>query len=594
MAALHASRSKTLLWVTIVLMASWITVSLTPVHSAPPHSWSAPAAANPAPGGGFNEGAAGAFVAGKFYYLEHGGGLWHFDPTVVASTWVADPAPPFTHFHGMATMAHAPGPGGCGTPADEIFVVVSPAGVGRFHPTCGWYPTSAPPPTGFTDWSSVVTLGSRVYVFDGFGGNTNSYDPVANTWNAAGFHPAPPLANMAVTAAVAHGGVAYLFGGENAGPSDDVQIFSPTIGAGGTWIATYTTPATGAMPTARGWAVAGVCANEIYVMGGDSSGGGVGNLATVEIFDTTAPPASAWSTGPVMINPQAEMAAGLVSNSAGTMVAMTGWSTAFPGNSDQVQVLSATCTGNPPPPKARINCRATAIEVTETDQTGAIGNAYSNHAQSTADAKVQPVPASIPATPLDPPANPQATGTAQDAGFSYTHPSGVSVQMKNVFSECKAYAAYTGALVSGHVYGRAGIEDLTISTSLLSFGFHVEAADFEMNTWGSSSSGIQANYACDQVEVDLTGLAKPVAICTHTSNTFTVGLTGTTVTISTPEVSNTGAIYDGVLLRIVIDDPTTTRAEIEIGHVEIDEASISAAATPATYIPNTGCLVLCT
>lgn len=578
MVAQRPAPAKALLWTGIVLLGALTAISIPPAGSAPPHSWSAPAASNPAPGASINEGAAGAFVNGQFYYLEHGGGMWHFDPTV-PSAWVADAAPPRTHLHGMATMAHGPGPGGCGFVTDEIFVVVSPIGVDRFHPTCGWHPTSTS--LSVTDWPTVVTLGSLVYVFDE-AGFADSYDPVTDTWTGTGgAHPAMPIPNDAVTAAVAHGGLAYLFGGENAGPRQDVQIFDPS--GGGSWIATYTTVATGAMPTARGWAVAGVCGDEIYVMGGDSMGPGTGNLDTVEIFNTAAPPPSAWSTGPNMLAPQAEMAAGLVSNGAGTMVAMTGWSTAFPGNSDMVQVLDANCGG----PTDAVTCQAAAIEVIETDLTGgAIGDVYVPYSHSTASATPSSGPTLLPSGPMDPPTNPMGTGSASASSVSYSNPSlGVAVDAREVYSDCQVYAGG-----SAHAYGHAGVEDLSIAvggTTILV----AELLDFELNAFGTTS-GVQANFACDYAEADALPPPQTAAFCSANTMGIVVAPPATTeVDIEAGTATmNPAGHYDGSVLHVRVTQPGVTQVDIYLGHVTVDVSSYSTAATGPTYIPNGPCL----
>ena len=105
------------------------------------------------------------------------------------------------------------------------------------------------------------------------------------TWRAAA------AAEDAPAAAVA-GGKIYVVGGIELGgdPQSSVDVFDPQTNS---WAAGP------AMGTARAGHAAAVVDGKIYVMGGlsGSTGGGLVNISSVEVFD---PRTGSWAAGPTM------------------------------------------------------------------------------------------------------------------------------------------------------------------------------------------------------------------------------------------------------------------------------------------------------
>jgi len=251
----------------------------------------------------------------------------------------------------------------------------------------------------------------------------------------------------------------------------------------------------------------------------------------------------------------------------------------------------------PKPPVIPVSCEAHGIRIVEQDSLG--NNVVSTYATSTASATASPTGVSSPSPILTPPSPSSAHADAAEHGFAASLLGGqLAVSAKTIFSQCDVLAEMNGNFTDWltEAYGRAGIEDLHVSSPFIAGSFDVEALDFEMDAYGTPTA-TDAWWACDLAEAGAFAPPSIAAVCIPPAF-ISIGLAGP-VQIQAPRVELVAGgpsqwTYEGSALRITATTGTDT-VVIDVGFVRVTVTGAAPSSPFPTYVPNTGCLTsLCT
>lgn len=328
-----------------------------------PSGWSTRA---PMPVG--REGAAGAFIDGKFY-VSHGYSSADgtdnavYDP--VADTWapLAPATVPRSELAGAAVGGKLYAIGGrdptgfCPTSVCDVVEIYDVA-------TDSWS-FGAPMPTPRAGLGLAV-VADKIYAVGGRDGAIPGsgsplaaleiYDPATDSWSAG---PPMPTPRMDVYSTTVLDGKVWVIGGFDPAVGDlaTVEIFDP---ATGTWSAGPP------VPTARSNAIAGVCDGHIFMIGGTI---GFSNTDVVEQFE---PATGTWEPAPPMPMPGSEIASTGVSGPG--LIMATGSGIFGEGLGQNFALECGKVPPPPPPPPPLVMTgRATVATATVEDPAGLTG-----------------------------------------------------------------------------------------------------------------------------------------------------------------------------------------------------------------------------
>lgn len=584
----HSSRSRVFALVTISLLLA--IPLLAPVGQAAPigASWSTRSPIVPG-----REGAAGSFIAGKFY-VSHGYTSAGGDSTITAvydpvlNTWTTlAPASVARSelagaaaFDGVSVKHYAIGGRGpaCITVCTTLEI---------YDPITNTWALGAAMPTARAGLGAA-TVNNLIYAIGGRTGGApysgaalttlEIYDPVTNTWVAG---PPMPTARMDIYSVTPVGTLIYVIGGDTGpGPTElgTMDIYDTVTS---TWL-----PPGPPMPTPRANAIAGVCLGQIFVIGGTVSGGT--DVATVEQYD---PSSATWSPAPALPAVGSEFAASSVT---GPNLIMATGSGIFGAALGQNYALSCK-------PAVSASCLADGILVTETDATGGV----SRTAFAESQVKLTPTPGSYAYPPTPYPSEPPAAQAHADARVIGADYAGlVSVSASTVYSKCDADAVNDPSLgLMTDAYGIGGAQDLSLTVGGTTLSLNT--LDFEMQAFGDPTS-TSANWTCDAVDVGINAPPPVAAICAGPPAVLACGgvlapvCASVTVTLNevmgpTYDPTTGDWTYTGSHLHVHADPLVAGAAVVDVyvGYVQLSVTG--GPATPATYVGHTGCtLPICT
>ena len=265
-------------------------------------------------------------------------------------------------------------------------------------------------------------------------------------------------------------------------------------------------------------------------------------------------------------------------------------------------VAPGQCTtgAQPVPAVQYASCEAIPFIVEERDHTGLVGDFATNLSPSRTDTPTKPGP-TLPA-PTGLSTLPSPTDVHQSnhgVAFTYNHPTQpISVSTATVHSRCDVSAHVDpNNVVTGHAYGRAGIEDLTVKVGTTTL--RLDLVDYEANAY-SVSNVVSMREGCDFVQADLSTLSPPpttVESCARPNTVAPLGVVTVTLNEARPPFYNAGYgqwTYMGSAVHVHIAIPGVTDTDIWLGYVKVAVPGASATVAPtAAWVAPGPCSAAC-